>query len=374
MKRSILDKVVKAFLKSTATYKRNSQNEVITVLNEEALAAGKIIKLMSIGMGLASTKSVLFKTKGQNKNSTKITDSALGIDIINILLNVDFDDLRNHFPKHVFNPMLDRIFSMIEGAELVEKTRSPRWRNDSVGEQELVDGLNSFVDAFRAEVNGNVFKAKLKNYLRKSRKNERQLRGLIDAVFGANPKVMVIRIDLSYKEHHESMHGYEKELTLADVRDHRQKLLKQIDKKFNDSLITYAWKLEVGLKKGYHHHFLFFLDGTKLRQDVVIGKIIGETWEGFATEGLGQYYNCNGNKENYKDLCVGVFQRGDIEIIRLLKDVVATYMAKVDFFMKFDSSTGFRSFGKGAIPKQKIKKIKHSEIPNRNIDQSNLQR
>lgn len=157
------------------------------------------------------------------------------------------------------------------------------------------------------------------------------------------------------------MHGYEKELTLADVRDHRKKLLKQIDKKFNDSLITYAWKLEVGLKKGYHHHFLFFLDGTKLRQDVVIGKVIGETWEEFATEGLGQYYNCNGNKENYKDLCVGVFRRGDIEIIRLLKDVVATYMAKVDFFLQFDSSTGFRSFGKGAIPKQKIKKIKQSE-------------
>ena len=121
MKRGILDQVIKAFLKSTATYKRNSQNEVITILNEEALAAGKIIKLMSIGMGLASTKSVLFKTKGQKKNSTQITDSALGMDIINILLNVDFDDLRSHFPKHVFNPTLDRIFSMIEEANEITK-------------------------------------------------------------------------------------------------------------------------------------------------------------------------------------------------------------------------------------------------------------
>lgn len=358
MKRGVLDQIIKAFLKSTATFKRNSQNEVVQVLNEEALAAGKIIKLMSIGIGLASTKSVLFKTKRQNKNSTQITDSALGMDLFNTLLNVDFDDLRSYFPMHVFNPMLNCIFSMTEEAELVEKTRSLRWLNDSVDEQELVDSLNSFVDAFRAEVNGNVFKAKLKNYLRRSRKNERQLRGLIDAVFRTKPKVMVIRIDLSYKEHHKSMHGHEKELALADVRDHRQKLLKQIDKKFNDSLITYAWKLEVGLKKGYHHHFLFFLDGTKLREDIVIGKIIGETWEGFATEGLGQYYNCNGNKENYKNLCVGVFHRDDIEIISLLKDVVATYMAKVDLFMQFDSSTGFRSFGKGAIPKQKINKIK----------------
>lgn len=353
MKRGILDQVIKAFLKSTATYKWSSQNEVIPVLNEEALAAGKIIKLMSLGMRLASTKSVLFKTKAQNKNSTQITDSALGMDIINILLNVDFDELRSHFPQHVFNPVLDRIFSMIEEAELVEKTRSPRWRIDPVGEQELVDSLNGFADTYRAEVNGNVFKAKLKNYLRRSRKNERQLRGLIDAVFRAKPKVMVIRIDLSYKDHHESIHGHEKALTLADVRDHRKKLLKQLNKKFDDSLISYAWKLEYGLKKGYHHHFLFFFDGVKLRQDVVVGKIIGETWKDFATEGLGQYYNCNGKKENYKDLCIGVFGRGDIETIRLLKDVVAIYMAKVDFFMQFDSSTGFRSFGKGAIPKQK---------------------
>lgn len=151
------------------------------------------------------------------------------MDIINILLNVDFDDLRSHFPKHVFNPMLDRIFSMIEEAELVDKTRSPRWRNDSVGEQELVDGLNSLL-TLSGRGQRKRFQGQAKELPEKITKNERQLRGLIDAVFGANPKVMVIRIDLSYKEHHESMHGYEKELTLADVRDHRQKLLKQIDK------------------------------------------------------------------------------------------------------------------------------------------------
>lgn len=358
MERDVLKQVTKAFLRSTATLMNNSKNEVGLVLTEDTWAARKLLELMSICMGLASTKSVLFKTMAQNKNRTQITDSALGRDIIGVLLGIDLDELRSHFPKHVFNPMLDRIFSMIEEAELAEKTRSPRWRMDPVGEQEIVDSLNSFVEAFRAEVNGQAFKAKLKNYLRRSRKNERQLGSLIDGVFRAFQKVMVIRVDFSYKEHHKSMHGHDKELTLAEVRDHRKKLLKQINKKFNDSLITYAWKLEFGLKKGYHHHFLFFFDGAKLRQDVVVGKIIGETWKDFATEGLGQYYNCNGKKENYKNLCIGVFGRGDIETIRLLKDTVAIYMAKVDFFMQFDSSTGFRSFGKGAIPKPKIMKAK----------------
>lgn len=349
MKRDILDKVIKAFLTSTATHRKNSRNEVELVLNEEALAADKIIKLMYLGMKLASTKSVLFKSKALNRKSAQIAENGLGQNFLNTLLTLDFDELRGYFPKHVFNPMLDRMILMIEERDLVEKARSPSWRIDSVAEQTFVASLNEFADAYREEVNGNAFKVVLKNYLRKSRKNERQLRDHIDDVFAASPKVMVIRIDASYKEHHRSIHGHEKELTLAQVRDHRKKLLKLVNIRFEDSLITYAWKLEFGLMKGYHHHFLFFLDGTKVRQDVVIGKIIGDIWENVATEGLGMYHNCNGKKENYKDLCVGVFGRGDIEPILTLKDVVATYMSKVDFFMKFDSSTNFRSFGKGVL-------------------------
>lgn len=353
MKREIYDQIAIAFLKSTATYRSNSQNEVELTFTSEATAAKAVIKLVSFCIDMARTKSVLFKSKAPNRKNTQIFNNKLGDTLLTFLLGLNFDELRAYFPKHVFNPMLDRMILMLNERELVEKARSPSWRINPVAEQEFVDSLNEFADAYREEVNGKDFKVVLKNYQRRSRKNERQLRGLIDNVFAAYPKVMVIRVDVAYKENHSSIHGYEKELTLAQVRDHRKKLLKQINKKFSDSLITYAWKLEYGLKKGYHHHFLFFLDGAKLRQDVVIGKIIGDTWANVATEGLGMYYNCNGKKENYKELCVGIFGRGDIEMIRTLKDGVATYMSKVDFFMKFDSATQFRSFGKGAISKQK---------------------
>lgn len=353
MKREIYDQIAIEFLKSTATYRSNSQNEVELIFTSEATAAKAVIKLLSFCIDMARTKSVLFKSKAPNSKNTQIFNNKLGDTLLTFLLILDFDELRAYFPKHVFNPMLDRMILMLNERELVEKARSPRWRISPAAEQEFVDSLNEFADAYREEVNGKDFKVVLKNYQRRSRKNERQLRGLIDNVFAAYPKVMVIRVDVAYKENHSSMHGYEKELTLAQVRDHRKKLLKQINKKFSDSLITYAWKLEYGLKKGYHHHFLFFLDGAKLRQDVVIGKIIGDTWANVATEGLGIYYNCNGKKENYKELCVGIFGRGDIEMIRTLKDGVATYMSKVDFFMKFDWDTRFRSFGKGAIQKQK---------------------
>lgn len=353
MKRDIYDQIAIAFLKSTATYRKNSQNEVDLVFTSETTAAKAVIKLLSFCIDLARTKSVLFKSKAPNSKNTQIFNNKLGDTLLTFLLDLDFDELRAYFPKHVFNPMLDRMILMLNERELVEKARSPSWRINPVAEQEFVDSLNEFADAYREEVNGKDFKVVLKNYLRRSRKNERQLLGRIDNVFSAYPKVMVIRVDASYKENHSSMHGYEKELTLSQVREHRQKLLKQINKKFSDSLITYAWKLEYGLKKSYHHHFLFFLDGAKVRRDVVIGKIIGDMWANVATEGIGMYYNCNGKKENYKELCVGVFGRGDIEMIRTLKDGVATYMSKVDFFMKFDSATKFRSFGKGAIPKQK---------------------
>lgn len=356
MKQEIFEEIARAYLSSTAAHIKDNSNEVGLVLNEDSLAAKKLMLLLVFGMKLAKTKSVLFKHRMHINKNAQIVESEMGRRLLDTLLNVDFDELRSHFPKHVFNPKLDQLISMIEELDLVEIAKSPKWRIDPVAEQELFERLNGFADAYRAEVNTKAFKSKEKNYLRRSKKNEKELRRLIDAVF-LFPKVMVIRIDLSYKEHHKSIHGHEKELTVAEVRDHREKLLKQLSRRFKDSLISYAWKLEFGLKKGYHHHCFFFFDGTKIRQDVTVGKIIGDAWEQYATEGLGRYYNCNGKKENYKNVCVGIFKRGDFEVIRLLKDVVATYMTKVDLFMHFDYKHGFRTFGKGAIPKPKTNTV-----------------
>lgn len=94
MKRDVLDQVIRAFLKSTATHRKNSQNEVGLFLTEEALAAEMIVKLMFICMKLASTKSVLFKSKAHNKMNMQITDSVLGMDFLNTLLNIEFESPR----------------------------------------------------------------------------------------------------------------------------------------------------------------------------------------------------------------------------------------------------------------------------------------
>jgi len=233
-----------------------------------------------------------------------------------------------------------------------------------LNEKRLAALLNNFIDNYRSEISEKIFKSKMKNYFRGSKKNGVALRGHIDGIFRVYSKVMVIRIDFGYRRSAEELVSHRTTVKFSDVKTHREELLKDLRNSFKDSFITYAWKLEYGMEKGYHYHFLFFFNGSKLRKDVTVAKIIGDKWN-VVTEGEGVYYNCNGSKGKYIHSCIGVLTCHDTERINALKKFVANYIVKVDHFVQLDLEIQSRTFGKGAIPRSNLNNVGR---PRRKLD------
>ena len=116
-------------------------------------------------------------------------------------------------------------------------------------------------------------------------------------------------------------------------------------------MVGYVWKLEYGREKGHHYHMMFFLDGAKVRQDIVIAKLIGEYWNNVITQGKGVYYNCNGNKARYRHCGVGMIHYSEAEKLRSLKEMAAIYLTKADRYVSACMPGNNRTFGKGNSPK-----------------------
>ncbi|MNT77715.1 hypothetical protein D3C72_2168590 [compost metagenome] len=100
---------------------------------------------------------------------------------------------------------------------------------------------------------------------------------------------------------------------------------------------------------------MFFLDGSKVREDVSWARTVGELWVERATEGQGVYYNCNRTKSNYRACGIGMIEHSDREKRRNLQKA-AIYLTKVEYYMRIATEGRARTFGRGEMPKRVEKK------------------
>ena len=119
-----------------------------------------------------------------------------------------------------------------------------------------VESWLSVIGIIRDSVNGTKFKIAVNEYQRSSRKNHKSVLDYIDSLFSSYAKILVIRIDLSYKTGINA--------NFLRVRKDRERLfLNAKSNKIFTNMIGFVWKLEVGFYKGFHYHMIFFLMGQK---------------------------------------------------------------------------------------------------------------
>ncbi|MFA0945873.1 MULTISPECIES: inovirus-type Gp2 protein [Pseudomonas syringae group] len=224
--------------------------------------------------------------------------------------------------------------------------------------------LNRFVGMVRDRICSGEFKRELSAHLRVSNKNYLGLVNYIDGLFSLRSRILVLRIDFSYGKGKVEIEGRvnssDRLNLLCNVTEriarHRIELISYLKQKCPElGLLGYVWKLEYGREKGHHYHMMFFLDGAKVRQDVVIAKRIGEYWNKTITKGEGVYFNCNRNKERYKHCGVGMICHNETEKLINLKERAAIYLTKADRYVSACMPTSKRTFGKGALPKLKTR-------------------
>ncbi len=208
----------------------------------------------------------------------------------------------------------------------------------------LVRRINRFLNAYVREIKTNDFIKKLTNMRRREKRNRESLLDYCDSLFDVYSRLLVIRIDFHYQpEHYEG-------LTLRQVIDDREAFLDSIKRNFT-WLVGLSWKLEYEPQRKFHYHFVFFFDGNKTRQDISLGRELGDCWIRI-TGGAGSYHNCNSVDKKYPEKYLGMIHYSDELKRRTLQHVV--YLTKNDENILAILCNGrTRIFGKMEIPRRR---------------------
>lgn len=345
--------IAKALRSSTYSYFKANGDIKITLTRELTLA-NQVCHIESLIGRLIRSNEILFSIQiDKSANRKSLQSSILGKQFL-IRLRSDISDISQHYPIHTFNPFVELFIKNID-----PQLNIPNSSIHTLADKELevfVDSLNRSVDSIRTEAKSQKFKKTMGDFHRLSNKNYRELQKYIDALFIQYSRLLILRIDFGYLKMHGWPNGIESPVQYTEVKEHRNKLIRVIKEKLLPaSLVGFAWKLEYGLEKSYHHHVMLFLDGSKVREDVTIARIIGDYWNNTITAGKGLYYNCNAYKSGYKSCGIGMVNHHETALREGLKSA-ALYMTKTDYYIKTLVPNNGRAFGKGNMPKLKIAK------------------
>jgi len=347
------EEIAKALRSSTYSYFKANGDTKITLTRELTLA-NQVCHIESLIGRLIRSEEILFSIQiDKSTNRKSLQSSILGKQFL-IRLRSDISDINQHYPIHTFNPFFELFIKNTD-----PQLNIPKSSIHTLADKELevfVDSLNRSVDSIRTEAKSQKFKKTMGDFHRLSNKNYRELQKYIDALFIHYSRLLILRIDFGYLKMHGWPNGIENPVRYAEVKEHRNKLIRAIkDKLLPASMVGFAWKLEYGLEKSYHHHVMLFLDGSKVREDVTIARIIGDYWNNTITAGKGLYYNCNAYKSGYKSCGIGMVNHHETALREGLKSA-ALYMTKTDYYIKILVPNNGRAFGKGNMPKLKIAK------------------
>ena len=155
--------------------------------------------------------------------------------------------------------------------------------------------------------------------------NYQSIINLIDGLFTRYSKVMVVRVDLSYRK---DIIG---EISPDFIKFQISNMLTN-NSRHNaifEHLITYAWCLEYGTERQWHAHLFLFFNGQKVREDIVYSLEVCKYWVGVITQRAGTGFSCNAIQDQYKKNGIGMVNRGDTDKIQALKEVTK-YICKQD--------------------------------------------
>lgn len=144
------------------------------------------------------------------------------------------------------------------------------------------------------------------NFERRARKNRRSIRQLMENIYQARAKVLVLRIDLWFEYGAAVLNEETKELKFLreDVNllaDYRDQFIDHLREEYGANLLGYVWRLEYGSSRGYHLHFMIMLDGQHHCKDVLICQSLGDYWKSEITKFKGGYFNCNARKKTISE-------------------------------------------------------------------------
>lgn len=176
-----------------------------------------------------------------------------------------------------------------------------------------------------------------------ARRREKGVLKYVDMVRKSYSRLLGIRVDLY-------LPADKKHLTHKEIVAHFHTILQKLRRSKTLHLKGYVWKLEHGVDQALHVHAFFFFCGSKHREDISLGRMIGEMWDK-QIGGKHSYFNCNTskNRKKYKYDALGVINRNDQTKYDNIAKVIH-YFAKFEQYVLHSSLERVKTLNTGILP------------------------
>lgn len=328
-------------------------NEKISVAADEfvleqynlELAVADIIYLTSLLEKICTSKQTIFKMVKFPSGLYGIQKNKKIIKLLSLIKIIKSEQLVK-FTEYNLNPYVELYSDLRDKLQIPDYAWLVKFADAYEEVNEWCIALNNFVSQLRFNAQLDEFKNKLNARRHLINKRRRSLNIYIAALFGSHSRLLVLRIDLAYR-------NMPKQGNISDQMRVAKRDWCKLYKKMNSgylvsNLVGYIVKLEYGLLKGPHFHLLLFYSGAQHQQDGTLCNIIGQYWANNITKGNGLYFNCNSKKYKYRKLGIGMINYFDTELIDNLKNIAAEYLIKLDYFFQIK---GVQLYRRGNLPK-----------------------
>ena len=176
-----------------------------------------------------------------------------------------------------------------------------------------------------------------------ARRREKNILIYIDKLRKKYSRLLGIRVDFY-------LPADKKHLTHKEIVAHFHTILQKLRRSKSLHLKGYVSKLEYGVDQALHVHGFFFFCGSEHREDISLGRMIGEMWDK-QIDGKHSYFNCNTskNRKKYKYDALGVINRNDQTKYDNIAKVIH-YFAKFEQYVLHSSLERVKTLNKGSSP------------------------
>lgn len=321
----------------------------LRTITHELDAVNWIDQVRWVSDALKKTDTTLFQVLKRRDGGYDVGENGyIAESVIRAIDNAP-DFIKKYYPYHEFDPRVEVFFRMLSEDPLVKEYLRTGLRGFSEeNATQICDHLNRFVSSFRTEVVSTSFRILSYRCMRRALKVLREMERYVERLFSRCSRLLVVRVDLYYPSVQKDGELNGINVPPDRLRKDRARFIRKLSsEKFATNKLGHCWKLEYGLTKGFHYHWFFFFDGAKVREDITIARLIGQTWEKMQDkEGL--YWNCNAAKDKYVDLGIGMISHFDKERRFGLHKAIA-YLTKPDYHLCLKEVDVGRTFGKGQI-------------------------
>lgn len=217
-------------------------------------------------------------------------------------------------------------------------------------EVRLANVFNELVNRIRIQCNDKKIKSRIRDRKRDCDDRYKEYCNYVDALFRCHNRLVILQVDLGCKSELASS------IDAEDCNRHMNRMIANMrGKSIFDYKVGYIAKLAYDLEKGFHFHFILFLDESKRRasNNIYFAQEIGEYWVESITKNVGDYWGCKARVGEFEQKYIRMTDtnvHAESDLLKSLKQRV-WYLCKMDQYVRPQVDQSIKLIRRGLTPK-----------------------